>query len=67
MDDGGVTTEETRVLDPEKVKDAIDEMLVAIARLSLTVTEAIMAVRAVDASFRANYTELYEYLEKSEK
>ena len=67
MDDSGVTTEETRVLDPEKVKDAIDEMLVAIAGLSLTVTEAIKAVRAVDASFRANYPELYEYLEKSEK
>lgn len=56
-----------RVLDPERVKEAIDEVLEAYVRLGITVTEAIKATKAVDASLKAVYPELYELLEKTEK
>lgn len=56
-----------RVLDPEKVKEAIDEVLEAYVRLEITVTEAIKATKAVDASLKAVYPELYGLLEKAEK
>ena len=58
---------EDRVLDPEKVKEAIDEVLEAYVRLGITVTEAIKATKAGDASREEVYPELYELLEKVEK
>lgn len=57
---------EDRVLDPEKVKEAIDEVLEAYVRLEITVTEAIKATKAVDASLKAVYPELYGLLENAE-
>lgn len=60
----GRAVADSEVFVPEKAQEGIKRALDAFAELELTVAEATHAVICLNASFKANYPEVYRLMSK---